>query len=60
MGRPEPELRPHTIPYQIKRAIRESHSPCRVNVGPALVLLFRTLRTDIFCIEDVDDAPVYH
>lgn len=44
MGRPEPRLRPHTIPYQIKRAIRESHSPCRVNVGPALVLLFRTLR----------------
>ena len=26
--------------------------------GPGLV--FRTLRTDIFCIEDVDDAPVYH
>ena len=44
MGRPEPRLRPRTIPYQIKRAIRESHSPCRVNVGPALVLLFRTLR----------------
>ena len=34
--------------------------PCRVTAGPALALLFRTSRTDIFCIEDVDDAPVYH
>lgn len=23
-------------------------------------LLSKTFRTDIFCIEDVDDAPVYH
>lgn len=34
--------------------------PCGGNTGPVLDLVFRTFRTDIFCIEDVDDAPVYH
>ena len=31
-----------------------------VDAGPESVLPPGTLRTDIFCIEDVDDAPVYH
>ncbi len=30
------------------------------NPGAGRGLLSGTFRTDIFCIEDVDDAPVYH
>ena len=31
-----------------------------VDADPESVLPPGAFRTDIFCIEDVDDAPVYH
>ena len=31
-----------------------------VAIGPPRGIPLKTFRTDIFCIEDVDDAPVYH
>lgn len=38
--------------------IADCSQPSHRRRGPGLA--FRTLRTDIFCIEDVDGAPVYH
>ena len=44
MGRPEPKLRPHYFPIRLSERSRNLTPLCRVNAGPALVLLFRTSR----------------
>ena len=41
-----------------QQAMPKNHQQRHRRPGPGLVL--KTFHTDIFCIEDVDDAPVYH
>ena len=59
---PEPATttRPHISPAAPTNnvPIAERSQQRHRRRGPGLV--FRTFRTDIVCIEDVDDAPVYH
>ena len=52
---------PASLNFLLDKVSDQGIAPlCSGNTGPVLDLVFRTFRTDIFCIEDVDDAPVYH
>lgn len=52
---------PASLNFLLDKVSDQGIAPlCSGNTGPVLDLVFRTFRTDIVCIEDVDDAPVYH
>ena len=50
----------HALPSTTSFSASRPQGRKRRGSGGVTGLLSGTFRTDIFCIEDVDDAPVYH